>query len=173
MTRLLRPALAAVLLFAAGCTFERRPAAEEAGSGVDSAPSFATADSTAPDAPEPVIVERAEAFFRGFQEARRGGRISDVRSRLHPRVLLLHGSRRLSAEASDAELGRLLTLEGRQEAPPAMVEEIEPLASAVLFLVRYPPREPAAGSAVESVLLAHDSEGWSVRFLQRSVRVPD
>lgn len=173
MTRLLRPALAVILLVA-GCGFERRPP-PESGSGADTASPTAPADTAVPDTPESATVERARAFFRGFQDARRSGGLSEVRSRLHPRALLLLGTRRLPPDASEAELGELLSLEARAEAPPASVAEVTPVASGVLFLVRYSGEEGegAASEAMESVLLAPDSAGWSVRLLHRSHGNPD
>lgn len=155
----------AVLLIAAGCTFERRPAIEEDGAAGDTA--APASEATGLGVPSDQAVDEARAFFRAFQDARRDGRMSEVRSRLHPRALLVRGVRPLSRQASDADVEAFLTSDGSGGAGPDAVEEVEALASAVLILVRYPPDDTVAGSVVETVLLVRDSSGWSVRLLQR------
>lgn len=166
MTRPLHLALA--LLLAAGCTFERRPAVENGGAEIDTAASGVEATGLGVSPAQ--TLDEARAFIRTFQDARREGRISEIRSLLHPRALLIHGSGRLSPGASDAEVEALLVGRRGEELGPATVEEVEHLSPGVLAVLRYPPRDSV--SAVETLLLLRDSSGWSVRLLQRTRETP-
>lgn len=173
MTRPLCLALVTLLLGASGCSFERRPGADgEEPGGETATPIRSTSGDGAGAGTSREGAESGEArsLLERFQEARRAGRISEARSLLHPRPVLLRGDRRLRPPAADAEVDALL----RPPSPDGsgsggavrLVERLE--SDRALFVLRYPPDRPEGPAPIETVLLARDSAGWAVRLLQRT-----
>lgn len=156
----LLPVLVAIGL-SAGCTFERRPQTQ-----VNADPG---------QIQTPVPDEPASSFLESLQSARAAGELAEVRPLLHPGIAVLVD-------------GRRLPLDGDGDTPPAgnAPERVDDAWSVVaglpdggamapqvtdsavfdgsaLFVVRY-------GSVVESLVLARDSAGWSLRLLHRGGR---
>lgn len=171
MIRAFHLALVALLLAGGGCTFERRPAAGEAAEEGDTTTSAGNAEPTGVGLAASQRVDEGRAFLDEFQEARETGRLSEVRSRLHPRALLILGSRRLSRQGSGRDVRALLDAPA-DEGAPGRVEQVAEVGPGILVVLAYPGTGATGGGAVETLLLVPDSGGWSVRLLQRSVEPP-
>lgn len=170
MTRRFPLALVLLALACAGCTFERRPASGSAGSSADSSVQRPAEDPTGLGIPAAETLAEARAFFRDLQDLRRGGRLAEIRDRIHPGASLFLAGRALSPDAPASTLEPLLAPELPAEGASGVATSVTPLESGVLVVVRYPAAPPDRAAAVETLLLARGSAGWSVRFLQRTRR---
>lgn len=147
-----------LLLVLVGCRVERRPPTDD-GSGTD-------ADTAG--------LEDATAFLDRLQEARRAGRTTFLRDRLHPDAVLVPGEGSLPGASEtpppDA-LDRLVTPAADVDGWEAV--EAEAGAGAAAFVLRYPRSAPGARRPVETLVLVPDSAGWRIRLLVRAFAGPD
>lgn len=134
-----------------------------------------------PDAPD---LEGARIFLESFQEARQEGRMSEVRSHLHPEALLFLDGRRVDWHETELADTGLFAPGAGLEPWRLIAEEPSVLDGAVVFVLGYPseatadtlspsdaPSDSPSASApsvpTETLLLRADSVGWTIPFLQR------
>lgn len=142
------PALLALLVLAAGCTFERRPGTRTG------------QDTIAVETPSPGESlppgESAGAFLERFQEVRKGGATDGLDSMVRPGATVMLDGRALDLQAL-APPG-----EAGDGAEPRLADSVV-VDGAALFVIRY-------GTSLETILLTRDSAGWGVRLLHRVTR---